>query len=233
MAVGAIAADGDEELGPETGPTRLCVVTRRELPPEELIRFVASPDGTIVADLARKLPGRGIWVTCDRAHVATAMRTKAFARGLKRPAQPPADLPASIEAGLLRRVLAALAMANKAGLVIAGFVKIEKAILAGEIHTLVHAVEAASDGVRKLDHKLAAVAAEVGFEPSIVRSLPVVELSLAMGRSNVIHAALKPGGAAKAFSREAGRLARYRSNEASQAANQAGSAQLDLDTERV
>ena len=237
MVVGASDVDDNIVLGPETGPTRLCVVTRLELPPEALIRFVAAPDGTIVADLARKLPGRGVWVSCDRRHLATAIKTKVFARSLKRPVEIAADLADRVEEQLQQRMLAALAMANKAGQVVLGFVKIEKAIAAGEVRCLLHAREAASDGAGKLDRKLAALAAELKFEPRIVRTLAVAQLSLAMGRSNVIHAALKPGGAAKAFSREAGRLARYRSDEtsdeATSAASQAGSAQPDLDTERV
>ena len=42
---------------------RTCVVTRAVKPGAEMIRFVAGPDGTIVPDLERKLPGRGVWVT--------------------------------------------------------------------------------------------------------------------------------------------------------------------------
>ena len=46
-----------------TEPERTCIVTREAGSPEGLIRFVVAPDGTVVADLRRKLPGRGAWVT--------------------------------------------------------------------------------------------------------------------------------------------------------------------------
>ena len=43
------------------GPERSCVVTRTVKAPDDLIRFVAGPDGMLVPDLRRKLPGRGVW----------------------------------------------------------------------------------------------------------------------------------------------------------------------------
>ena len=38
---------------------RTCILSGQNLPREQLIRFVAGPDGHAVADLACKLPGRG------------------------------------------------------------------------------------------------------------------------------------------------------------------------------
>ena len=61
----------------ESGPTRMCAVTRAELPPGELIRFVRAPTGEIVPDLEMRLPGRGVWLTCDRKIVEKAIKTKA------------------------------------------------------------------------------------------------------------------------------------------------------------
>ena len=46
----------------EDGSQRTCIVTRAKLPPDELLRFVLAPDGQVVPDLKRKLPGRGVWV---------------------------------------------------------------------------------------------------------------------------------------------------------------------------
>ncbi|MEP4104459.1 MAG: DUF448 domain-containing protein, partial [Nitratireductor sp.] len=40
---------------------RTCIVTRRTVEPEDLIRFVAGPDMSVVPDLKRNLPGRGCW----------------------------------------------------------------------------------------------------------------------------------------------------------------------------
>jgi hypothetical protein len=58
--MGARATTGDRDEGTEDGPLRLCAESRTQEPIERLIRFVLGPDGTIVPDLARKLPGRGV-----------------------------------------------------------------------------------------------------------------------------------------------------------------------------
>ena len=44
---------------------RTCVVTRRTEPVARLIRFVMAPDGSVVPDLRRRLPGRGVWITAE------------------------------------------------------------------------------------------------------------------------------------------------------------------------
>ena len=59
----------------------MCIVTREVKDEAELIRFVRSPDGVAVPDLARKLPGRGVWVSLDRKMLAEAVAQEAvFAR---------------------------------------------------------------------------------------------------------------------------------------------------------
>lgn len=204
------AVESGEDLG--CGSERLCALTRKEHSPEELIRFVASPAGEIVADVARKLPGRGVWLTCNRAVVEAAVKAKVFARSLKRPVTVPPDLPDRIDALLSKRVLEALALANKAGLVTAGFAQVEALIMEGGAEVLLHGCEAAADGRDKLDRKYGALCRQIGREPRTIGDLTIEQMSLAMGRSNVVHAALKTGGATTRFLREAQRLERYRSS---------------------
>jgi uncharacterized protein len=64
---------------------RTCIVTRRARPVGELIRFVVAPDGTLVPDLRRKLPGRGVWVTASSAIVAEAERKRLFQKQFEGP----------------------------------------------------------------------------------------------------------------------------------------------------
>ena len=118
--------------GGGSGPLRLCAVSRVQKPPEELIRFVAGPDRAIVPDLARRLPGRGVWVDATRDAVAEAVRRKAFARSLKQNVSVPADLPDLVERLLQKRLAEAVSIANKAGLLVAGFAKVEELIEAGQ-----------------------------------------------------------------------------------------------------
>ncbi len=189
---------------------RLCVATRAERLPDDLIRFAAGPDGIIVPDLARRLPGRGVWVTADSDSVARAVATCAFARSLKRKVEAPADLPARVEALLVRRVCEALSLANKVGAVFTGFEKIDRRLALGKVCALLHGSDAAADGCAKLDRKFLAIEGD-GAAGRIVSALTVEQMSLAIGRPNVVHAALNKGGATDRFLAEAGRLKRYRS----------------------
>lgn len=213
-------------------PERTCAVSRATLPPEDLIRFVLAPDGSIVPDLARKLPGRGVWVTCSRESVALAARKNVFARSLKRTVTLPDDLSGQVEQLLLQRACNALSLANKAGLVVAGFTKAEKVVAQGDAIALIHADDAADDSRGKLDRKYRAILAEIAPEtaPEIIIALTNGELSLALGRSHVVHAALTKGGATQNFIKEAGRLRRYRTVSSGEAALPPGSG---LDTEQA
>jgi predicted RNA-binding protein YlxR (DUF448 family) len=213
-------------------PERTCAVTRAKLTPADLIRFVRAPDGTITPDLANRLPGRGVWVTLDRSAVELAAKRNAFARSLKRDVIVPDDLAGLVERLLVTRSIQALALANKAGLVVAGFAKVEAQIATGAVAVLLHAGDASHDGAAKLDGKLRArasleamaAASETGTDASthstarpprsaeIVTGLTIRELSLALGRENVVHAAVINGGAARYFLTEIQRLKRYRSH---------------------
>ena len=80
----------------------------------------------MVADLKRKLPGRGLWVSASRRAVAEAVRRNQFSKGFKRDVRVTATLPADTEALLVRSAIEALAMAAKAGQVVSGFAKVEE-----------------------------------------------------------------------------------------------------------
>jgi predicted RNA-binding protein YlxR (DUF448 family) len=190
---------------------RLCAVSRAERPVDDLIRFVAAPDGRITPDLGRKLPGRGVWVTADRASVEAAIKARAFARSLKRAVTVAPELAQDIEDLLTKRAVDALSLANKAGAVLAGFDKVREALDSGTIDLLVHGSDAASDGREKLDRKFQAVQGARSQNAEFSADLTIAQLSLAMGRSNVVHAALIYGGVTDRFKIAAGRLRRYRS----------------------
>ncbi|MBR1251716.1 RNA-binding protein [Bradyrhizobium sp. AUGA SZCCT0169] len=207
--------DPDLDNGPRTDRSatmRMCAVTREVRPIDELIRFVVSPQGEVVPDLKRKLPGRGLWVSASRRTVAEAVRRNQFSRGFKRDLRVAATLPADTEALLVRSCTEALAMVAKAGQVVSGFSKVEGALRDGEAQALIHASDGAADGIRKLD----AIArqkrgnADESAEFPIVNVLTSAELDLALGRSNVIHAALLAGPASKTFLSRCQILVRYR-----------------------
>src|SRR5256885_973894 len=197
-------ADPDLDNGPRTDRSatmRMCAVSREVRPIDELIRFVVSPRGEVVADLKRKLPGRGLWVQASRRTVAEAVRRNQFSRGFKRDVRAAATLPADTEALLVRSATDALAMAAKAGQIVAGFGKVEGALQQGDAKALIHASDGAADGIRKLDAIVRQRDGNIGESQvfPIVNALTSAELDLALGRSNVIHAALLAGPASKTF----------------------------------
>ena len=208
-------ADPDLDNGPRTDRSatmRMCAVSREVRPIDELIRFVVSPQGEVIPDLKRKLPGRGLWISASRRTVAEAVRRHQFSRGFKRDVRAAATLPADTEALLVRSATEALAMAAKAGQVISGFAKVEALLEQGKAEALIHASDGAADGIRKLDAIAGQRSRNIGESPllAIVTVLTSAELDLALGRSNVIHAALLAGPASKTFLSRCQTLVRYR-----------------------
>jgi predicted RNA-binding protein YlxR (DUF448 family) len=199
---------GAEET-PGSDPERLCAVTRQRFDTEQLIRFVVSPDGIVVPDLDRRLPGRGIWVGCNRTLVERAVTTKAFAKSFKGNAQASPDLAERVGSLIVKRVSGTLALANKAGLVVAGFEKVLATLVKTPVAAILHGSDAAPDGRSKIDRKYKAIQGARGAVAVIVDILTIAQMSLAIGRGSVVHAALIPGGLSDRFLEEAERLTRY------------------------
>jgi uncharacterized protein len=194
-------------------PERTCIVTREAGSPDGLIRFVVAPDGTVVPDLRRKLPGRGAWVTARADIVRQAVRRRLFGRAFKAEVKVSGRLADEIDAALRQDLRQSLALANKAGAVVAGFAKVEAAI-AGGVGALVHAAEAAEDGRRKLAGALRKRSGDAISAVPVVTELTGEELDLALGRSNVIHAAVAAGPGGDGFITRWRRLRTYRGAEA-------------------
>jgi predicted RNA-binding protein YlxR (DUF448 family) len=211
----ALADPVDLDNGPRTnrsGTMRMCAVTRVVRPIEELIRFVVAPSGEVIADLKRKLPGRGLWVSASHKAVAEAVRRNHFGKGFKRDVRVAPTVPLDTENLLVRGAVEALAMAAKAGQVVAGFAKVEGALQAHQAVALIHATDGAADGIRKLDAVLRQNTVNTGesCEIPVIGALTSEQLDLALGRSNVIHAALLAGSAGKTFLSRSQILVRYR-----------------------
>lgn len=197
-------------LDPEGASERTCIVSRTKGSPEEMIRFVMGPGAIVVPDIGRKLPGRGVWVTARADRVAEAVKRQAFSRGFKTKAVASDALAAEIEALLTKDCLQALSMANKAGLVINGFAKVEQAIASRGVAGLVHAADCGEDGVRKLGQSLRRWYGSDQATPR-VKLFSSGQLDLALGRTNVIHAALIEGPASEGFLGRCRKLRLYRS----------------------
>jgi predicted RNA-binding protein YlxR (DUF448 family) len=183
------------------------IVSGEILPEENLVRFAVSPDGEIVPDLGAVLPGRGIWVRADAASIATAVKKNLFARAAKAQVKVAPDLATRVEQILVNRMKADLGLALRAGALHLGFDQVAGALKSDAPPVL---VVSARDGSADGKRKIFAAGHARGLKIEAVDCLTSTELSLALGRENVIHAALKSGRLQERLSFDAKRLNGFR-----------------------
>ncbi len=188
-------------------PERRCVATGESGGTDRLIRFVLSPDGQAVPDLAAKLPGRGAWLTAERGLVEKAVKKNLFSRAFRQPVRVDADLAELLERLLAQRLIDTISLARRAGAAVTGAEKVRSRIVSGEASVLIQASDGAPDGLSKV-RKLAEAAG--AGEITRIGLLNSTELGLAFGRDFAIHAALDAGGFAKRARAEAMRLSGLR-----------------------
>jgi predicted RNA-binding protein YlxR (DUF448 family) len=175
----------DTDEPPESGPLRRCIVTGETLPKAELLRFVVGPDGTVVPDIEERLPGRGLWVTANRTHLAEALRRRSFDRAARRSVKVAADLVEQVDGLLARRCRDMIGLARRAGQAVGGFEKVGGALRAGRAAVLL----AASDGAAGGRDKIAGLAPQL----PVGMALTGAELGQAFGRDYTAHGAVGPG----------------------------------------
>ncbi len=181
---------------------RRCIATGESHPKAGLIRFVAGPDDRIVPDIAGKLPGRGIWVSSDRAALTKAVQKKLFSRAAKTQAVVSDTLVNDVEALLVKQVISLISLARKGGSAITGFEKVKEACTNGTVAVLLQAFDGSPSQLGKIRPPKG--------ENSHITCLSAQELGVAFGRENVIHAALAAGGLSERVVEEAARLAGIR-----------------------
>ena len=183
-------------------PERKCIASGESQPKSGLIRFVVGPDGVIVADLAGKLPGRGIYVAADRALIDKVSKKNLFARAARQPVKVPEGLADFLEGRVAQRVVDLISLARKAGDAVTGYEKVKDWLMKGTAVTLIQA----SDGSERGKTKLKAPEGQSGF----IGVLTAGELGLSFGRERAIHAALAAGGLRTRVVEEAAKLAGLR-----------------------
>lgn len=183
-------------------PERRCIATGETSPRRGLIRFVVSPEGVLVPDLLGRLPGRGIWVSADRAAIGKAVKKGLFARAARRTVEVPEGLVEDVETGLARRVIEGISLARKAGQAVAGYEKVRDWLARGRARILFQASDGSERGKSKLRPP--------GGRGSFFEVLTASELGLSFGREHVIHAALGSGGLTERIREDAIRLSGVR-----------------------
>ncbi|MEO3414648.1 RNA-binding protein [Roseovarius sp. CAU 1744] len=179
------------------GPERKCIATGEVRPKYGLIRFAVGPDGQIAPDLAEKLPGRGIWVSADRAAVEKAVKKGLFARAAKRAVTVPDALADLLEAMLARRVIELISLARKGGGATTGYERVKDWLAKDQAEILIQASDGSERGKSKLS---------TPYGGSFIGWLTAAELGHAFGRQSAVHAALGAGGLSKRVVEEAARL---------------------------
>ena len=185
---------------------RRCIASGELRPKAELIRFVADPGGTVVPDLAGRLPGRGFWLLPRREHLERACARNLFAKAAKAPLRVPEDLPARVEALLSRRCLDLIGLAKRAGRAVSGYQRVVSLLASGGVAVLLAAVDMAEDGRRKLR----AAARTQNPAPRVVEMFTAEELGRALGQAARAHVAIARGGFAERLAMEAARLSGLR-----------------------
>jgi predicted RNA-binding protein YlxR (DUF448 family) len=190
----------------EAARQRRDIVSGEVMPEARLVRFVAAPDGQVVPDLDRRLPGRGLWVEATREAVEAAARKGLFSRAAKARLAAPADLADQVEKLMAKRCLDRLGLARKAGALTWGLDKASGAVAAGKAAWMIEASDGAADGRRKLLQ----VARRQTPPPRLCGAFTGEELGLATGLGHVIHLVFLAGRWAERWTEDFGRLAGFR-----------------------
>jgi predicted RNA-binding protein YlxR (DUF448 family) len=201
-------SDDQDELMNE----RMCIATRESLPADRMIRFVAGPDGSVVPDLKRALPGRGCSVKAERALIDKAVKKNIFARALKKDVKPAADLAEQVDRLLVKQLTGMMNMARKAGQFVSGTMKVDNAVRSGAALAVFHATDAAADGVRKISQarRAWAMMMDEPEEPPAFQLMSYEEMQELMGDNAFIHAVALAGQAGEGVVKRAKLLETYR-----------------------
>jgi hypothetical protein len=180
-----------------TGTVRKCIVSGTTKEKSGLVRFVVGPSDSIFADILEKLPGKGIWVSCDQDALRMASEKGLFSRAARRAVKVPDTLLKDVEQMISNRVVGLLSLARKSGHSVAGYEKVKDWLSKNVAEVLVQSSDGSERGKSKLS---------TPRDGSFIGWLSSEELGAAFGRQTVIHCALASGGITNRVVHEAQRL---------------------------
>ena len=185
-------------------PVRRCIVSGRIEPITKLIRFVVGPDNVIVADISKRLPGRGLWTLAARDIVNEALAKRKFDKAAKCCVLAPANLADKVELSLLQSCLNIVGLARRAGCAVGGYEKSRALITSGKAF-LVIVTTGASTGSRKQ---------LLSGRPNlaVLEIFNQYEVGRVFGKNRVVFAAITDAMISNKLRDEAGRLAGFRNS---------------------
>jgi uncharacterized protein len=187
-------------------PQRRCIATGTSGDRSRMLRFVVSPDGELVPDVASHLPGRGLWLTPRRDIVERAVATRRFARAARKAVSIPPGLADRVEALLALRCCDTIGLARRAGLALAGFEKVCEAVRAGRAALLLSALDGAEGGRGKIR--------ALGRGLPLATVLTTSEMGAVFGRDHIVNVALGAGRLTRRLRADAEKLAGFRAGAA-------------------
>jgi predicted RNA-binding protein YlxR (DUF448 family) len=182
------------------------IVSGEVMDEARLLRFVLGPDGSVLPDFGRKLPGRGMWVEARREAVTTAVKRGAFSRAAKAKVAVSPDLADQVEQGLMRRLSHTLGLARRSGDLTLGFEKAAAALEGAKAAWMIEAADGAPDGRRKLLN----IARRSAKPPKLFGVFTAQELSLALGVEPVVHCVFLAGRGVEGWTHDVERLSGFR-----------------------
>ena len=176
-----------------------------------MIRFVVGAGRRDRSGSRRDLPGRGAWVTATRAALENGDQRERVRRAFAARARPRPTLPDLSNGCWSEPRSKSLSLANKAGQVVDGFTKVEAALASGKV--IAPRACFRSSGRRRAQARRPSAARRERRKGSGLRRFALFsgeQLDLALGRSNVVHAALLAHPASAGFLARWLRLERWR-----------------------
>lgn len=171
------------------------------------LRLVRAPDGQVAPDFKGELPARQeVWLECTRAALEQAWLTGQITAALGEDVTLPDPLAERVEAGLLKRVQEAIALARKGGHAVCGFAKVAEMLSARQAALLLEAEGAGAADAAKLLRKAEGI--------PVSHLLSREELGKPFGREECVHVAIRNPAMAAFILKEIRRLAGFREKNA-------------------
>lgn len=181
--------------------TRKCIVSGKIVAKQQLLRFVALPDNTIVPDFKKRLFGKGIYVSISKTMLQKAISGNLFTKALKKKVKPIEDLEYIVENTLRSSALQLISLARKAGFLITGMDKVTEALKKNRVTLILEASDAGKDGTEKISR--------LAGDIHIHRLFTTEELDKALDKTNTVHCAFLKSEMSNAVSREFDKLNQF------------------------
>ncbi len=165
--------------------TRKCIVSGEIISRNLLLRFTLTPDGVVVPDFKKKLPGKGVYVCNKKTLLQKAIKKGLFSKALKVKVKADDTLVDIVENLLKKQALASLSLARKAGNLVCGFDKVSDVLKKNKVAFLIEAEDAGSDGHKKI--------LTLAKDLEIFSLFKIEELDKELAKDSTVHLALIKG----------------------------------------